>query len=144
MKNRVTKRLETGEAYFEGHNGKASSDIKGRIFGEAADRLAWIEDKIAEGSIDDVINLYFPKEIKLMRVIKVSDDRTMYMLTTKSGHYVDVMHSKEDGHSFTYVMQSEDGYMTYDETGIYRRAEINEQEFVDFVRNIINNKNNKG
>lgn len=57
---RITQRLDTGEAYFEGHNGKASSDIKGRIFGEAADKLADIEDIIEEGNICDFLEICFP------------------------------------------------------------------------------------
>ncbi len=141
MKNRITKRLETGEAYFEGHNGRSSSDIKGRIFGEAADRLAWIEDKIAEGKFDEIKSLYFPDNtIKLVETVNASPAKTIYTIQMEDGYFVDVMHSTEDGLDLVYVLAFADGKTVFNKEGTHVNFEINEQKYVDFVRNIINNE----
>jgi hypothetical protein len=137
MENRITKRLETGEAYFEGHNGRSSSDIKGRVFGEAADRLAWIEDKIAEGNIEEVLNFYKPPRIEIDSVAKISEEKTVYTLTTPDGNFIDVLHSTEDSKNLVYVLEFADGTTVYDSNNNHLNIEFNEQLYVDYVRNII-------
>lgn len=42
--NRLTTRNEKGRAYYCGINGKSESDIRGNIYGEASDKLAYYED----------------------------------------------------------------------------------------------------
>lgn len=137
MENRITKRLETGEAYFEGQSGKSYSDIRGRVFGEAADRLAWIEDKIAENDLEAIKNLYCSKDLRVTEIVllSVSPLKKIYVLQTEHGYYVDVMHSVENENNLIYVVKFADGTMAYDEHEKHLDIEVNEQKYVDFVRN---------
>lgn len=58
---RLTSYNEENKAYFNAQSGRAFADSKGRVYGEAADRLAWIEDMIAEGRFDRVVDAYSGK-----------------------------------------------------------------------------------
>lgn len=42
--SRLTYRNEKGRAYYCGINGRSESDIRGNIYGEASDKLAYYED----------------------------------------------------------------------------------------------------
>ena len=134
---RITKRLDSGEAYFDGKNGKCSSDIRGRFYGEAAERLAWIEDMIEAGNIDEILLAYTDdaQALSLNKTSVISDDKTVYSIKVFSNLFVDVLYSTE-GSGQIRILKFLDGAQAYDSSGNHINIGINEDDIIAFVNNI--------
>jgi hypothetical protein len=134
---RITKRFENGEAYFDGKNGKSTSDNQGRIFGEAAERLAWIEDMIESGNIEEILSAYKDdtQVLSLSNTSVISDNKTVYSVKIFSNLFVDVLYSTE-GSGQVRILKFLDGTRAYDSSGNHINIGINEDDIIAFVNDI--------